>query len=88
MRRPVLMIAKEIQRYALANPQARDTAEGIAWWIRMQREDDLKNDVADAIALLVRRGFLRPYLLPDGSNVFGLEESLSHTPMSPPERDG
>ena len=73
MRRPVRLIAEEIQRYAVAHPEARDTLEGIVWWIRIQREEEMQNDVADAVSWLVKRGVLHRISLPDGTSVFGSE---------------
>jgi len=71
VRRTARLIAEEIQRYCVAHPDARDTIEGIAWWVQMQRQEDLKNDVCDAVKVLVKRGVLTPHTLRDGSEVFG-----------------
>ena len=64
-------VASEIQRYCIAHPDARDTAEGICWWVQIQREKDLRNSVLEAIELLLARGVLERSLAPDGVELFG-----------------
>ena len=73
-------IASEIRRYCCTHPQARDTIEGITWWIAMQRydetrglvaqDDETRDLVAQAVRLLVERGELHLHKLQDGSEVF------------------
>jgi hypothetical protein len=63
-------IASEIRRYCHAHPQARDTIEGITWWIAMQRYDETRDLVVQAVRLLVERGELHLHKLQDGSEVF------------------
>ena len=77
MRRSVRLIAEEIHRYAVAHPRARDTVDGIVWWLHMQREEDIRSNVADAVAWLVQQGVLVQYHLPDGSSAFGRDLSQS-----------
>jgi hypothetical protein len=64
-------IADEILRYCNSHPEARDTIEGIAWWVHMQRQADLASGVLDAVLLLVDEGVLERHQLQDGTEVFG-----------------
>jgi hypothetical protein len=68
-----IRVAAEIERYCVANPDARDTPEGIAWWVQMQRQADIRNSVPDAIQLLVERGVLERYKSLDGADVYGFK---------------
>jgi len=70
-------IAAEIQRYCVAHPDARDTIDGIAWWVQMQRQDELKHGIAGAVQWLVNKGLLERYQLQDGSEVFGCKKNAS-----------
>lgn len=69
--RSARQVAAEIQRYCAKHPDARDTLEGIAWWVHMQREEDMRDSVAEAVRLLVKEGKLERHRLQDGSEVFG-----------------
>jgi hypothetical protein len=71
VRRSPQHIAAEIERYCAAHPEARDSIEGIAWWVAMQGHQDSLPDVREAVELLVARGSLTAYPLRDGSVVFG-----------------
>jgi hypothetical protein len=52
-------IALSILRYLDANPEARDTAEGIAqWWLRKEWIERKIEDVQNAIQSLASRGFI------------------------------
>jgi hypothetical protein len=52
-------IALSILRYLDANPEARDTAEGIAqWWLRKEWIERKIEDVQHAIQSLTNRGFI------------------------------
>jgi hypothetical protein len=52
-------IALSILRYLDANPEARDTAEGIAqWWLRKEWIERKIEDVQSAIQALANRGFI------------------------------
>jgi hypothetical protein len=64
-------IAAQIQRYCSAHPHARDTLEGIAWWVQMQVQEEIRTGVADAVRILVEQGTLERHRLQDGSEVFG-----------------
>jgi len=64
-------IAADIQRYCAAHPDACDTIEGITWWVQMQRREDLRSGVYEAVQWLVGNGLLECHRLNDGSEVFG-----------------
>ena len=61
----------EIRRYCATHPNAADTLEGIAWWLAMQRYDDVLHDVQAAVDQLVGDGVLVRYQSKDGVSVFG-----------------
>jgi hypothetical protein len=64
-------VAGEIERYCIAHPEARDTADGISWWVQMQRQEDIRNTVPAAIQLLLERGVLERSTSADGSALYG-----------------
>jgi Fe2+ or Zn2+ uptake regulation protein len=77
MRSSTRQIAEEIRRYCTTHPNARDTVEGITWWIAAQRQEDMKLTVSAAVQWLVQQGLLQRHELPDGSIVFGCEREAS-----------
>jgi hypothetical protein len=64
-------VAAAIRRYCAANPQARDTIEGIGWWVQMQLQEEFRSCVAAAVQRLTEDGSLERRRLEDGSEVFG-----------------
>lgn len=48
----------EILRYLKEHPDARDTIEGISWWLLEQRMNDCVNDVQNALSKLLAQGLL------------------------------
>ena len=71
MRSSTKRIAAQIERYCSAHPNARDTLDGIAWWVQMQIQEEIRTGVADAVRALVEQGTLERHRLQDGSEVFG-----------------
>lgn len=67
----VRRVAAEILRYCNMHPHARDSLEGITWWVAHQCFHDAKGVVPRAVELLIDRGELTRHTLPDGSQVFG-----------------
>lgn len=67
----VQIVAGEIERYCVAHPGARDTVDGISWWVYLQRQEDLRNSVLAAIELLLARGVLERSVAPDGAELYG-----------------
>lgn len=68
-------LADEIRRYCALHPGARDTLEGIAWWLALQRQDDSREELRTAVDSLVEQGVLVRHRLSDGSVVFGCSDS-------------
>ena len=73
----VRKVAAEILRYCNSHPRARDSIEGITWWVAHQCFDDAKNLVPRAVDLLIERGELQRQQLPDGSQVYGCNPQVS-----------
>ena len=71
MRNSTRRIAAQIARYCSAHPHARDTLDGIAWWVQMQWQEEIRSGVADAVKILVEQGTLERHRLQDGSEVYG-----------------
>jgi len=69
-------IASVIRRYCTAHPQARDSLEGIRWWVQMQLQQEIDGHVAEAVELLTREGILERHRLEDGSEVFGCKREV------------
>lgn len=63
-------IATDIRRYCAAHPHARDSINGIAWWLALQRVEDERTHLREAVDELVRRGLLEARTLADGTVVF------------------
>lgn len=60
-------IARRIDRYLQAHPNAADSAEGILrWWLARQRFDESVQKVEQALALLLREGAIEKKVLIDG----------------------
>lgn len=64
-------VACEIKRYCAAHPGARDTLEGMAWWLAIQRCSESMEELRAAVDFLVEQKVLVPYRLNDGTTVFG-----------------
>jgi hypothetical protein len=67
-------LADEIRRYCAAHPEARDTLEGIAWWLALQRQGEAREELRAAVESLVAQGLLVEHRLSDGSVVFGCSD--------------
>ncbi len=58
-------IAREIERYLDAHPNAADSVEGILrWWLTRQRYEQSAEHVARALEHLVSAGVVRLYRTP------------------------
>jgi hypothetical protein len=52
-------IAREIVRYLVCHPEAKDTLDGIVqWWLRQEGRAHWRRDVKRALALLCSHGLL------------------------------
>ena len=67
-------LADEIRRYCAEHPDARDTIEGIAWWLALQRHGETREELRAAVDSLVAQGLLKVHRLSDGSVVFGCSD--------------
>jgi len=76
----VAQLAAEIRRYCDAHPDARDSIDGIAWWVTWQRFSATKENLQIAIDKLVAGGHLQSHRLNDGSVVFGCGETPTKAP--------
>lgn len=75
-------LADEIRRYCIVNPHARDTLEGIAWWVVHQRYREMLGDLEAAIDRLVVEQVLVRHQMEDGATLYSC-----HLPgRSPSER--
>ena len=63
-------IASDIRRYCAANPHASDSIDGIAWWLAVQRVEDTRAQLGNAVDALVQQGILEARTLPDGTVMF------------------
>lgn len=62
-------IERQLSAYLIANPEASDTAEGIArWWLRLELVD--AEALATALDRLVEHGILERESGPDGRLCF------------------
>jgi hypothetical protein len=58
--RKVEALSREILDYLDQHPDASDTLEGIStWWLEQQRIEQLVDEVADALELLIKRGAVK-----------------------------
>lgn len=71
MTRSTRALEAEISRYCAAHPDARDTLEGIAWWLALQRCTDTLDELRAAVDSLVEQKLLVPHHLNDGTTVYG-----------------
>jgi hypothetical protein len=71
----VAAVSTEIRRYCASHPHAMDSIEGIALWLVIQRCGDAvrprRDDVQEAVELLVKEGVLVRYERENGACVYG-----------------
>ena len=64
-------LAQEIETYLLTHPNASDTIEGvIKWWIALQRYQQAREDVQEALEFLVAEGAVVKRKLSDGRFIY------------------
>ena len=81
MTRSTRELAAEITRYCAAHRDARDTLEGIAWWLAMQRCSDTLDELRAAVDLLVEQRVLVPHHLNDGTTVYSCPAGAATKPF-------
>ena len=75
----VRQVAREIEDYLRAHPQAADSLEGIAtWWVSRQRIQDEVEVVQAALVELSRAGVLLEALDPMGGQPIYRLKRLTH----------
>jgi hypothetical protein len=68
----IVAIAAEVERYLTQHPEAVDSVEGIArWWRSPAHVDETLTDVQRALELLLERGVVARWPMPDGRYVYG-----------------
>jgi len=75
MGRTTEIVSREILRYLLSHPNARDTLQGIIkWWTK----EFTFEEIYEALADLEARGWIQIWHLPSGGTLYGLRtEALS-----------
>ncbi|MCG8604537.1 hypothetical protein MJD09_05985 [bacterium] len=54
-----IIVAKRVLRFLQSNPGAKETLDGIAeWWLMQERITEAVNQVSEAVAWLVAKGYL------------------------------
>jgi Fe2+ or Zn2+ uptake regulation protein len=67
-------LSRRVLDYLQKNPQASDTLEGIsAWWLEQQQIEQLVEDVADALELLVKKGIVSACKRPGGFTTYKIK---------------
>lgn len=64
-----------ILRYLKEHPEARDTVEGISWWLLEQRIKDRVRDVQRTLAKLLAQGLLLEIAGRDGRRHYQLNKN-------------
>ncbi len=64
---------REIIEYLRRHPDAADTADGILdWWMPVQREENAKVEIQQALSEFVERGLLEQVVLGNGNRLYRL----------------
>ncbi|HUQ10054.1 MAG TPA: hypothetical protein VM146_07035 [Steroidobacteraceae bacterium] len=71
MTRTPAEVADELKKYCATHPRGRDTLEGIAWWLTMQRCNETREVLSAAVDSLVEQKLLTIHRLSDGTTLFG-----------------
>ena len=75
-------VARSIVAYLAEHPEAKDSLEGMRWWIE-RPEECSETDISDAIKILLGRALLSHWEAAPGSVVFGLNpEFLIHPKLA------
>ncbi|MCI0693343.1 hypothetical protein L0337_15225 [candidate division KSB1 bacterium] len=69
-------LARRILQHLQANPQARDTLEGIVeWWLLQERIEEAVEQVLKAITWLVTKGYLLEKKVPGSRTLYEINPS-------------
>lgn len=67
----IVEIARQIERYLAAHPNAADSLEGILrWWLTRQRYEDSAQQVRRALEQLLQQGTITTRMLSDGKTLY------------------
>ncbi|MGD2089588.1 MAG: hypothetical protein PVH61_25660 [Candidatus Aminicenantes bacterium] len=68
-------LSRQILDYLQKHPEASDTLEGIAaWWLEQQRIEDLVEEVAEALEILVKKGAITAHKKTDGTTNYKIKK--------------
>jgi hypothetical protein len=71
----VEVLSRQILDYLQKHPEASDTLEGIAsWWLEQQQIEQLVEEVAEALELLVNKGALNVHKKPGGITTYKIKK--------------
>ena len=71
----VQSLSRDILDYLKKHPEASDTLEGIAtWWLQKQRIEQLVDEVAEALELLVENGTVRVHKTLNGTSLYKIKK--------------
>ncbi|HEY8011954.1 MAG TPA: hypothetical protein VIE67_13255 [Rudaea sp.] len=74
-------IENAVITYLGSRPRAADTLEGIvSWWLPLQRYEIARVRIETVLAHLVDAGVLRRDRLPDGADLYALDDKVERTP--------
>ena len=68
------VLSRQILVYLQEHPEAGDTLKGIAaWWLEQQRIEQLVEEVAEALELLIKQGTVRVYKTLSGTAIYKIK---------------
>ena len=68
-------LLREILRYLVAHPKAKDTINGIAnWWLAKSVSLESRSQLEQALKLLVAKGWLLSRFSPQAETIYSLNE--------------
>jgi Fe2+ or Zn2+ uptake regulation protein len=68
-------LSREILDYLKKHPEASDTLEGIAtWWLQKQRIENLVDEVAKALELLIENGTITSHRTLNGTSLYKIKK--------------
>jgi hypothetical protein len=69
-------LSRQIFDYLQKHPEASDTLEGIAtWWLEQHRIEQMVEEVADALELLVKKGALSAHKKTSGLTTYKIKKN-------------
>lgn len=69
------ILSQKILNYLKKHPQAGDTLEGIAtWWLAQQRIEEIVDEVADALDVLIKKGRVQALESQSGVTIYKVKK--------------